>query len=330
MPIGLSYYGTYPLNEFLRVAAYAEGVGFDTVWLAEEFIYRDPMILAASLLSATERVKVIPGPVSPYFKHPVAIARETLTLAEISDGRLALQVGVGDINGLKLMGIDPTRPLSTTKEAISVIQGLLSGDIISINNGIWNMTGIKMVLGGKYNIPIYMAAMGSKMLRLARETADGTVLSHMTSLKYIKQSIESVQNLPGVDQSSNHEFIKFFAVSVSNDRRSAYDQIRAQVAHWLGVPFPQPVHIADWKINNLGIDHMAIYKAIQRHDIDKACMLVNDKVMTTLTVNGTPKDFSERLQQYLDAGVTYPVINPFGDFKAKINTIKLASEIFGG
>ena len=130
--------------------------------------------------------------------------------------------------------------------------------------------------------------------------------------------------------SSGHEFVKFFAVSVADDRRIAYDQIRPDVAHWLGVPYPQPVHVEDWAMNNLDIDHMAIYKALQRHDLEGACELVSDKVMTTLTVNGTPKDFEDRLRQYLDAGVTYPVINPFGDLDTKIRTVKLAAKLFSG
>jgi 5,10-methylenetetrahydromethanopterin reductase len=329
MPIGLAYAGTYPLYEFLQIAEIAEQVDIDSIWLTEEFIYRDPIVLAATLLSATKKLRVIPGPVSPYFKHPVAIARETLSLAEIANGRLALQLGVGDLNGLKLMGVDISRPMITMEESVRTIQALLQGERVNNSGGVWGMRDIKMVLGGQTKIPIYLAAMGRKMLTLARKVADGTVLSHMVSVAYIRQNIELVQALAEAKLCTDHEYFEFFAVSVADDRRTAYNQIRPNVAHWLGVPYPQPVHVEDWTMNGLDIDHMNIYKALQRHDIEGACKLVSDKVLATLSVSGTSKDFEDRLRQYMDAGVTYPVIGPIGDLETKIKTVRLAAKIFG-
>ena len=56
MPVGLSYAGTYPLEALLAVAKAGDEVGLDSIWLAEEFVYRDPMITAALVLRVTERV----------------------------------------------------------------------------------------------------------------------------------------------------------------------------------------------------------------------------------------------------------------------------------
>ena len=152
MPIGLLYAGTYPLEEFLQLATIAEDVGVNSIWLTEEFIYRDPMVLAASLLQITKKIRVIPGPVSPYFKHPVAIAREMLSLCEIGKDRLGLQLGVGDINGLKLMGVDISNPLERVEESVQTIRALLSGERVNTKDGFWNLSDIQMVLGGKEKI----------------------------------------------------------------------------------------------------------------------------------------------------------------------------------
>lgn len=40
MPVGLSYAGTYPLEDFLEVARAGDEAGLDSIWLAEEFVYR--------------------------------------------------------------------------------------------------------------------------------------------------------------------------------------------------------------------------------------------------------------------------------------------------
>jgi 5,10-methylenetetrahydromethanopterin reductase len=322
MPVGISYAGTYPLKDFLKVAKAADEVGLDSIWLAEEFVYRDPMITAASVLQVTERVRVIPGPVTPYLKHPVAIAREALTLAEISNGRLGLQLGVGDLGGLKQLGVDVSRPLSTVAEALSTIRALCRGEAVSAG-------GVRMKLGGITAIPLYLAAMGLKMLSLARRSADGTALSHMMSVDYIRKSIEAAEAENGPQASPHHEFVEFFAVSVAEDRQMAYDQIRPSAAHWLGAPYPQPIHVEDWKLCGLDIDHVAIYQALQRQDMEAACKLVSDEAIATLSVSGTPEDFENRIGEYLDAGVTYPIIGPVGDLETIIATMRLAVDIFG-
>jgi 5,10-methylenetetrahydromethanopterin reductase len=267
-------------------------------------------------------VKVIPGPVTPYLKHPVAIAREALTLAEMSKGRMSLQLGVGDLGGLKQLGIDVSHPLSTVEQALSAVGALCRGEALSAG-------GMRMKLGGITPIPLYLAAMGPKMLSLARRRADGTVLSHMMSVPYIRRSVAIAQAGAGSQAVRVHEFAEFLAVSVADSRQAAYDQIRPSVAHWLGVPYPQPAHVEDWNLCGLDIDYMGIYQALQRQDIEAACRLVSDEAIATLSVSGTPEDFEKRVHEYLDAGVTYPIIGPVGDLETRIKTVKLAAELFG-
>ena len=328
MKFGISYYGTYPLNEFLQVAEVANKVGADSIWISEEFIYRDPFILTSSLLYNTRNIKLMPGPVSPFFKHPVAIVREILTLAEVDNNRLALHIGIGDLNGLKQMGITVSKPLKKIEEAIKTIRKLIKGEVVCNKDSTWDINRIKMVLGGKFKIPIYTAAMGAKMLELSRKFSDGTVLSHMTSVDYIRKSIETVQSIPEKIKYPEHEFFQFFVLSYAEKKKNAYNQIRPNAAHWLGVPYPQPVHVQDWDNNGLEVDHMSIYEAINRNELDAACSLVSDKVLEKLAIVGTQSDIEHRLQEYLDAGVTYIVINPFGDIKTKINTVKLVANMF--
>ena len=328
MKFGISYYGTYPLNEFLQVAEVANKFGADSIWLSEEFIYRDPFILTSSLLYNIKNIKLIPGPVSPFFKHPVAIAREILTLAEVDDNRLALHIGIGDLNGLKQMGIKVSKPLKKIEEAIKTIRRLMNGDLVCNIDSTWDINGIKMVLGGKLKIPIYTAAMGVKMLELSRKLSDGTVLSHMTSVDYIHKSIEMVQSIPEAIKRPEHEFFQFFVLSFAENKKFAYNQIRPDAAHWLGVSFPQPVHMQDWDNNGLEVDYISIYEAINRNELDRACSLVSDTVLDKLAIVGTQNDIERRLQEYLDAGVTYAVINPFGDIDAKIKTVKIVASMF--
>ena len=50
--------------------------------------------------------------------------------------------------------------------------------------------------------------------------------------------------------------------------------------------------------------------------------------MEKLAIVGTQSDIERRLHEYLDAGVTYVVINPFGDIKTKIKTVNIVASMF--
>ena len=84
----------------------------------------------------------------------------------------------------------------------------------------------------------------------------------------------------------------------------------------------------DWDNNGLEVDYISIYEAINRNELDRACSLVSDTVLDKLAIVGTQNDIERRLQEYLDAGVTYAVINPFGDIDAKIKTVKIVASMF--
>ncbi len=73
-------------------------------------------------------------------------------LAEIANGLLALRPGVSDLNGLKLMGVDVSRPMIRMGESVRTIRDLVQGESVSTSGRVWNMTDIRMVPSGQTKI----------------------------------------------------------------------------------------------------------------------------------------------------------------------------------
>ena len=82
---------------------FADEAGFDTAWTYDHLAWRDlrdgpwfsalPVLTAAA--TATRRVRLGTLVASPNFRHPVTLAKEAMTVDDVSDGRLTLGIGAG-------------------------------------------------------------------------------------------------------------------------------------------------------------------------------------------------------------------------------------------
>ncbi len=81
----------------------AEELGADTAWTYDHLTWRDlrdgpwfaavPLLAAASQVTTTMRLGTLVT--SPNFRHPVTLAKEAMTLDDLSQGRITLGIGAG-------------------------------------------------------------------------------------------------------------------------------------------------------------------------------------------------------------------------------------------
>lgn len=72
-----------------------EALGYESLWLPELF-GREPVATAGFLLARTRRLKLATGIANVYVRDPTAMALTRQTLAELSDGRFLLGLGVSN------------------------------------------------------------------------------------------------------------------------------------------------------------------------------------------------------------------------------------------
>ena len=81
----------------LELAARAEDLGVDSVWVGDSLLARprhDPLTLLAAVAARTDRVTLGTAVFLPALRNPVVLAHQLATLDQISEGRLVLGAGI--------------------------------------------------------------------------------------------------------------------------------------------------------------------------------------------------------------------------------------------
>src|SRR6516164_1678100 len=84
-------------GQLLDLAARAEQLGLDSVWVGDSLLARprhDPLTLLAAVAARTQRVQLGTAVFLPALRNPVVLAHQLATLDQISEGRLVLGAGI--------------------------------------------------------------------------------------------------------------------------------------------------------------------------------------------------------------------------------------------
>jgi alkanesulfonate monooxygenase SsuD/methylene tetrahydromethanopterin reductase-like flavin-dependent oxidoreductase (luciferase family) len=113
-------------NTLSDLAVEAEQAGWDGFFLWDHFIYfspyepkvpmhpfTDPWVALAAVAVKTKRVKIGPMVTSLARRRPWKVARETVSLDLLSNGRLIMGVGLGASSSIEWCGTVRPKPLST-------------------------------------------------------------------------------------------------------------------------------------------------------------------------------------------------------------------------
>src|SRR5260370_14647494 len=90
-------------RDTLDQAAYAEALGFESVWPVEQHFIQDlsimpaPMLLLAAIAERTKTLRLGIAIVLLPLSHPLRIAEEVATLDVLSNGRVEFGIGRGSI-----------------------------------------------------------------------------------------------------------------------------------------------------------------------------------------------------------------------------------------
>lgn len=160
-------------------AVAAERLGVDSVWTPEVWGY-DALTGLAYLAAKTSTLKLGTFVVQLGSRSPAMLATSALSLQELSDGRFILGVGT---SGPKVMegwhGVRFRKPVETTRETIEIIRIVSRAERLEHPGEIYPLplpdsSGAALVpMVRPRNVPVYVAAMGPRNLRLTGELADG-------------------------------------------------------------------------------------------------------------------------------------------------------------
>jgi alkanesulfonate monooxygenase SsuD/methylene tetrahydromethanopterin reductase-like flavin-dependent oxidoreductase (luciferase family) len=126
-------------RDLARMATTAEALGYDSLWVGDHLIFRNPdqpprgsweaWTVMAALAAITERVQIGPLVACTSFHNPAMIAKKAATLEEVSNGRLILGLGAGwNKAEYDAFGYPYDHRVSRFAEAFTIIRRLLRGE----------------------------------------------------------------------------------------------------------------------------------------------------------------------------------------------------------
>lgn len=171
--------------ELRDMARVAEQVGFDSLWVGDHLLFRDPGMpprgpweawsTLAALAAVTEHVELGPLVASVSFHSPAMLAKKAATLDEISGGRLILGLGAGwNEPEYRAFGFPFDHRVERFEEALTIIRALLRGEEMTFEGRYHRVEGCLLLPppvrpGGP---PIMIGTTGPRMLRLAAQHAN--------------------------------------------------------------------------------------------------------------------------------------------------------------
>ncbi len=161
----------------------AEALGFEHAWTYDHLAWRTlrdgpwhaalPTLTAAAL--ATTRIRLGTLVASPNFRHPLTLAREVITLDDISRGRFTLGIGAGGRGwDATILGQAPWTPRERADrfdEFVRLADRLLRERELDFEGQFYSVRGARTHPGcvQEPRVPFAVAATGPRGMRLAAE-----------------------------------------------------------------------------------------------------------------------------------------------------------------
>ncbi len=302
MKFSLRLNNDLPVTDYVALARTAETAGFDQFWVSNDLFLRSVPVILTAVAQATTRIEIGTCVVNPYTIHPAEIAMLAATLDEISDGRFNLGIAAGGAELLKWVNITPERPLAATRRAIAQINAILAGGTAEG----W-ATEAYLRFTPQRRVPIYLGAMGPKMLRLAGVVADGVLplLFPPEHFATVRPLVEAGAAAAGRAM-DDIDLAACLWVSIADDDEAAEAVLRDKIAYY-GAGFSPLI------LGRLGVtkaDFAPIERAMMtERNPDKARALVTDKMLRIGIVGAAP-DLIARLETLVAMGARHLSFGP--------------------
>ncbi len=190
MRIGLylnnAHSGPTAIDTLREEIVQAEQDGFTSVWLPHIFNL-DALTALAVAGRGVPRIEFGTSVVPIYPRHPAALAQQALTANTALGGRLVLGIGLSHkVTVEDMYGYRFDRPGRQMDEYLSVLLPLTRGERARFT-GETVAANMRLETPGT-GLPVLLAALAPRMLKMAGERADGTVL-WMTGPKTVAEHI---------------------------------------------------------------------------------------------------------------------------------------------
>jgi alkanesulfonate monooxygenase SsuD/methylene tetrahydromethanopterin reductase-like flavin-dependent oxidoreductase (luciferase family) len=172
----------------LREAARA---GLDHIGLADHVSFHDGtgfdgLTSATVALADQDRAAAVLGVYQLALRHPVTVARQLATLAQIAPGRLVLGVGAGgdDRTEVANCGVDPATRGRRLDESLAILTALADGHPVTFHGRFFDVDAARIQPPPNPRVPIVIGGRGDAAAQRAGRYGDGWLGIYVSPQRY--------------------------------------------------------------------------------------------------------------------------------------------------
>jgi F420-dependent oxidoreductase-like protein len=323
----VAYWPWFSPTEQVDLAVLADGLGLDSVWVAEAW-GQDAVSVLGLLAGRTQRIGLGSGLMQIPARKPTATAMAAASLDVLSEGRFRLGLGLsGPQVSEGWYGVPFTNNLARTRDYVDTVRRVLRRERVQVpmedgSAGLGLGKPLKLLARPVQDrLPIYLGAIAPKAVRQAGAIADGWLPFMLdpaepeTLLGPLREGAEGAgRSLEDIDVAP------VVPVAVDEDLAAARDAVRPWLAFYLGAMGAKDKNFYVELAERQG--HGTAARAVQERalagDRAGAVAAVSDALVDAGTVACTPARLDERLADYERAGVTTLVAVPCGEDRASV------------
>ena len=162
-----------------------EDLGFDSVWVGEHLLYRwedgpargpwEAWTLLAAIAASTTRIELGPLVACTNFHNPALLAKQAVTIDELSGGRFVLGLGAGwNETEFRAYGFPYDHRIDRFEEAFTIIRMLLREGAVDFDGRWYQARDCELLPRGPRpsGPPLMIGSNGPRMLRATMPHAD--------------------------------------------------------------------------------------------------------------------------------------------------------------
>jgi len=237
--------------------------------------------------------------VNPFTRGPAVLAQHAAALADASGGRFSL--GLGSSSSViveRWNGVPFEQPLTRVREAVEALRPVLAGER--------GAGGFRLEQPPDAPVPIYIAGLRDKMLRLGGELGDGTWVNFLplSAVEHVVGQIRAGEERAGKAPGSSDVVCRFFCVP------QPAEQALPLARHLFAAYATVPVYEAYFRALGWGEQLDPMVEAWRAGDRKEALRQAPDELIREIFIFGSPEVQKERLEEFGARGITTFVLTP--------------------
>lgn len=227
-------------------------------------------------------------------RHPVLVARQLASIAEIAPGRLTFGVGIGgeDPHELEICGVDPRTRGRRMDESLAILRELNTGKPVSVDGEFFTLRDAQILPAPTTPIPIVVGGRSDAAVRRAGRFGDGWLGIWVSAARFRSVVDEIAEHAADADRDAggfSH------AMNVWCGFGSSREAARANVAAEMQTFYQMP------------------YEPFERY-----------------SPYGTPEEVAEFLQPYTESGcTTFNIISCADDHETAVSAVAEVRRLLG-